>query len=153
MTNKFIVDSNSEPLDSQDVEKLIQKMVKNSCEFDVYFQNQSVSHYWCKYPDEKAEVVYDLMKGVSYYSPDKKKIYIFSNINNYGYPSSSLAAWIFRIRPSYLARLTAEPLKRRRYFSISRCCQSSLVIFKNSSLGCISGSSFGVAKRFHGQAC
>ena len=84
MANKFIVDSNSEPLEPQDVEKLIQKMVKNSCEFDVYFQNQSVSHYWCRYPDEKAEVVYDLMKGVSYYSPDKKKIYIFSNINNYG---------------------------------------------------------------------
>lgn len=84
MANKFIVDSNSEALDPQDVEKLIQKMVKISCEFDLYFQNQSVSHYWCRYPDEKAEVVYDLMKDVSYYSPDKKKIYIFSNINNYG---------------------------------------------------------------------
>ena len=45
MANKFIVDSNSEALDPQDVEKLIQKMVKISCEFDVYFQNQSVSPF------------------------------------------------------------------------------------------------------------
>lgn len=59
---------------------------------------------------------------------------------------------MFRMRPSYLARFTAEPLKRPRYCSSVSDDQSSQVILSRSSLGWKSGSSVGFASANPGVA-
>ena len=44
-------------------------------------------------------------------------------------------AEMFRFRPSNLTRFTAEPLKRARYCSTVRLCQSAFVMASSSDLG------------------
>ena len=44
-------------------------------------------------------------------------------------------AEMLRFKPSNLTRFTAEPLKRARYSSMVRLCQSAFVMARSSDLG------------------
>ena len=69
----------------------------------------------------------------------KQWIYLFSSLCDCSH------RLMLRMRPSYLARLTAEPLKRVRYCSSVRFLQSSGVISNKASEGWKAGSWVGCA--------
>ena len=65
--------------------------------------------------------------------------------------SSGKIAFRLRMRPSYFARFTAEPLNKTRYCSTVKAFQSSSSIERSASEGSKSAIWWGEANRFQGQ--
>lgn len=70
------------PVSREETRLLVRKMLDG--DFFVYFNGAAVDRYLCSTDEDKAEVVYDLLKDGGTYSPDGRLIYLKSNIGDYG---------------------------------------------------------------------